>query len=246
MEAAPPATLQALFFRIYECIRQTWSCVRDTLCNDAPEGFVPEDVDEEDDLSTKDVLSYSWRALREASMVMRTVVKSCPLAESEHPLMTPEHLQELGDLSFTQLAELRHRGAFSTVSQTFTACCLSCKKISSDEDNVLEKWYDRAILCIQNQTMNNTRRSAGLPSLMIGIIIADECSGVMFTRAIRDLTKEATKPVDKMEDQSSGLSQVHALNCLKDIFKNSKLGERSEAHVPVTLGLAANFLSSDT
>ena len=32
----------------------------------------------------------------------------------------------VGDLSFTQLNELRHRGAFSTVSLTFLTCCSRC------------------------------------------------------------------------------------------------------------------------
>ncbi|GAB7354530.1 hypothetical protein MBLNU459_g4993t2 [Dothideomycetes sp. NU459] len=238
--------LQALFLRLYECLRRTWSCVRSTLCNDAPEGFVPDDVEEEDDVGTKDILSYSWRALKEASLVLRTLVKTCPLTKSEYPLMTVNQLEEMGDLSFMQLAELRHRGAFSTVSQTFVACCLSCNSISGSKGSVLETWYKRAILCIQNQTTINTRRSAGLPSLMVGIIIADESNGVVFSQAMRDLTREAVRPVGKMVDQSGGLSQVHALNCLKDIFKNSKLGERSEPHVATALGLAANCLSSDT
>lgn len=43
-----------------------WHCVQDVLCNDAPEGHIPEDLDLETDIDTKDILSYSWRALREA------------------------------------------------------------------------------------------------------------------------------------------------------------------------------------
>lgn len=246
MKTVPTAVLQALFIRIYKCLHQTWSCVHDILCNDAPEGFVPDDVDEQSDIGTKDVLSYSWRALKEASLVVRTVVRVCPLVRSEHPTMTAEQLQGMVDLSFSQLAELRHRGAFSTVSTTFAVCCMSCNKLSNSEGSVLENWYKRAVLCIQNQTTINTRRSAGLPSLMTGIIIADESRGVLFARAMHDLTEEAVKPVDKMVDQSGGLPQVHALNCLKDIFRNTKLGERSEPHVAVALGLAANCLSSDT
>lgn len=51
----------------------------------------------------------------------------------------PSSLRESGDYegyyrfghqAFTQLAELRHRGAFSTVSHTFGACCLLCARSS--------------------------------------------------------------------------------------------------------------------
>lgn len=57
--------LQALYNRLYIIFENVWQCVYDTLCNDAPEGFVPDEVDEEE-IGTKDVLSYSWRALKES------------------------------------------------------------------------------------------------------------------------------------------------------------------------------------
>ena len=57
--------LQRLYRRLYKDFQVVWSCVYGTLCNDAPEGFVPDELDEED-VGTKDVLSYSWRALKES------------------------------------------------------------------------------------------------------------------------------------------------------------------------------------
>jgi len=80
---------------------------------------------------------------------------------------------------------------------------------------------------------------------MIGIVVADT-KGLLFSRAMSELTIEGTRPVDQAAESAGGLSQVHALNCIKDIFKNSKLGERSEAYVPQALSLAAKCLSSDT
>jgi len=78
---------------------------------------------------------------------------------------------------------------------------------------------------------------------MVGILAAQPDSD-MFATAIIDLTQEATKPFNSDTAQSEALTQVHALNCLKDIFKNSRLGERSEAYIPSTLELAGNCLSS--
>ena len=47
-----------------------------------------------------------------------------------------------GQLLFTQLAELRHRGAFSTVAQTFAAWCIMCTE-SGDPiiSNLPKEWY---------------------------------------------------------------------------------------------------------
>lgn len=80
---------------------------------------------------------------------------------------------------------------------------------------------------------------------MIGIVVADT-KGLLFSRAMSELTTEGIRPVNQAAESAGGLSQVHALNCIKDIFKNSKLGERSEAYVPQALSLAAGCLSSDT
>lgn len=58
-------------------------------------------------------------------------------------------LQTIGDLAFSQLAELRHRGAFSTVSQTFSSSCKrfvevdyqSGRVIGQSIRNLPKKWY---------------------------------------------------------------------------------------------------------
>lgn len=55
--------------RIFVCLESIWSCVREVLCSDAPEGHVPEGLEDELEVDTKDILSYSWRALKEAWFV---------------------------------------------------------------------------------------------------------------------------------------------------------------------------------
>jgi hypothetical protein len=41
------------------------------LCNDSPEGHLPQDLDEIDVVDTKDVLSYSFRAVHESRYASR-------------------------------------------------------------------------------------------------------------------------------------------------------------------------------
>lgn len=52
--------------RIRVCFERLWSCIYTVLCADAPEGHVPDEIDEEASLDTKEILSYSWRGLKEA------------------------------------------------------------------------------------------------------------------------------------------------------------------------------------
>lgn len=48
-----------------QCCR-IWLAVKDILCNDSPEGHLPLDLDETESIDTKDVLSYSFRAIHES------------------------------------------------------------------------------------------------------------------------------------------------------------------------------------
>jgi isocitrate dehydrogenase kinase/phosphatase len=55
--------------------------------------------------------------------------------------------RETGYLTFEQLASLRHRGAFSTVSYTFTKCCQLTEVLKNvytdidESEDLLREWY---------------------------------------------------------------------------------------------------------
>ncbi|KAK1057680.1 hypothetical protein LTR74_013985 [Friedmanniomyces endolithicus] len=223
--------------RLVEALNGIWEIVKPILCDDAPEGYAPEHADNTEDVSTKDTLSYCWRALKESSMLLSTMLQDLSMAESDYA-------RKLTELCFTQLAELRHRGAFSTVAQTWVVCCLSSREeVTVDGQSVLQQYYASVMSILRNKTTINTRRSAGLPSLLCGILIADT-DGQLLKQTFGDLEAIARDEVAPDAVQEGSLPQVHAMNCLKDVLKNSRLGERSEQHVPVALRLAADALQS--
>lgn len=63
--------IQALQDRLVDCCERAWSAVRDTLCDDSPEGHIPQEL-EEADVDTKSLLSYSFRAIHESRSVFFT------------------------------------------------------------------------------------------------------------------------------------------------------------------------------
>lgn len=66
--SSDPAALSHLhkfFISLYDIFEALWKCVHDALCDDTTEGIAAEELEEED-IGTKDVLSYSWRALKES------------------------------------------------------------------------------------------------------------------------------------------------------------------------------------
>ena len=55
-----------LQWRILSSCSRIWEAVSDILCNDSPEGYLPEDIEDIETIDTKDILSYSFRAIHES------------------------------------------------------------------------------------------------------------------------------------------------------------------------------------
>ncbi|KAM0516613.1 hypothetical protein ACHAPE_005244 [Trichoderma viride] len=235
--------------KVIFCCERVWRAVRDVLCDDSPEGHLPEEMEDMEGLDTKGLLSYSFRAVHESSNLMRTIVQSMR-NQSREGLLTPTRkaFEAIGNLSFMQLANLRHRGAFTTVAATFATCCQLTKHLKTfeDEASLLEIWYQGTLKEIFSQR-STTRRSAGIPSMMTGILSANAASP-SFEDAMAKLIEIASIEAHVVETDGSNLPQVHAYNCLKDIFKNSLLtsmGNKSEKYLPQCLELAASGLRSE-
>lgn len=177
-------------------------------------------------------------------MLLRVLITKAPIGDDDHALIRPVLFEKLGRLCFTQLLELRHRGAFSTVSQTFAAFCRRCVLSNIPALRALPKiWYQETFRSIQDKAGAITRRSAGIPALMASILAAE--SGKLFPRAMKELIAEASVEAQSTNIEESRLPQVHALNCIKEFFTTSKLNVASEAYMGQGLELAAKMLNSN-
>ena len=106
--------------------------------------------------------------------------------------------------------------------------------------------FQDTISCIQQKASALTRRSAGLPAMITGILTSYP-TGTFFDSVILDLQAIAEAPVQNtVRFEDLRLPQVHALNCLKDVFTNTQLGSGTELHVADTLDIAAGCLETDT
>ncbi|KAL8370390.1 hypothetical protein RB595_000658 [Gaeumannomyces hyphopodioides] len=242
--------LVAVQKRVVEYCRQIWSVVKPILCDDSPEGHLPQEMEDAEGLDTKGLLSYSFRAIHESSNTMRLFLAPLRLSRMKGALLpSREVFGDIGNLTFEQLSSLRHRGAFSTVSLTFTTCCqlvedpLVTSPEAPAEETLLFSWYKGTIDCIFAQ-VSTTRRSAGIPALMTGILAAN-ATRPSFDEVINKLGEIAQRPARAAETDGSNLPQVHALNCVKDVFKSSLLSMRAERYLPTFLEVAANSLRSE-
>ncbi|KIW02506.1 uncharacterized protein PV09_06306 [Verruconis gallopava] len=233
---------QSYHGRLVKALGEVWNSVKDVLCNDAPEGYVPEDMEEDISIGTKDILSYCWRALKEASSLLRALVSRASVGDREDCLLTPVQFETLSRLAFTELVELRHRGAFSAVSQSFAACCSRANTLKRYD--LLEKLFVDTLNAIQAKGSATTRRSAGLPSLVVGIFGACPTSD-LFRQGMNDLIAEAKLAPKGKVLHGDSLPQVHALNSIRAIFINTVLGQYTEPYIATALDLAGRCLTSD-
>ncbi|EFQ24898.1 uncharacterized protein GLRG_00042 [Colletotrichum graminicola M1.001] len=238
--------------RIVMCCQRIWAAVRDILCDDSPEGHLPQELEDLEGLDTKDLLSYSFRAIHESSALMRVMVLSLKTKAKEGTMRpSTELFTAVGSLTFDQLSSLRHRGAFNTVSLSFATCCQLVKHLDDPkaghggDETLLDIWYKGTKECIFAQA-STTRRSAGIPAMITGIVSAN-APRPSFDKVIEELVTIAQKPAYNSESDGSKLPQVHALNCLKDMFKSSFITQlgKSAPHIPGCLELAASSLKSE-
>ncbi|OAP59455.1 hypothetical protein AYL99_06753 [Fonsecaea erecta] len=222
---------------IIKVCENVWEQVRLRLCVDSPE-TASEAEDEITSEGPKDLLAYSWRALRDSSLVLQSLILVAAPSR--------ELFSAVGDLCMDQLISLRHRGAFSTVAQTFSQCCDKVR-LSFDPAicGLIHKWYQVALSQITEQASRLTRRSAGLPA-MIGALL-NPSDSIEFSSSINDLMIIAERGTDRisiLDIEDVKLPQVHALNCLKDIMTNSKFAVVVVQHLERMMELAATCLSS--
>jgi hypothetical protein len=64
-------------------------------------------------------------------------------AKEGKPWPLQDVFTDIGNLAFRQLATLRHRGALTTVSQTFLTCCQLSPRLGANahSGSLLETWY---------------------------------------------------------------------------------------------------------
>jgi hypothetical protein len=217
---------------IWICQR-LWALVHDILCVDSPETGT-EDVDDESLGGPKDLLAYCWRALRDSNLLLQEVIKK-----------SHTHIGTIGSLSMDQLIQLRHRGAFSTVAQTFALSCDGARfDLTEANKSLLRKWQALAFREIDMQARKVTRRSAGLPALFTALV--STTNDADFQEVISRLKDIAQKEPEQehLVGNDQFLPQVHALNCIKDILVNSKFRTITESHVSSLVELAAERMSS--
>lgn len=219
---------------IESAIRE-WKITSQILQRDSPEGCLPEELrrnynsklEQKFGNGSQVSLSYSWRTLKESSGMLNSMLLHSPLSDEE--------VNKIGPLLISQLSTIRHRGAFSSVYPTFVSCCIRCKKTPS-LNHLNKEWLTDSMNIISAESHFITRRSAGIPYLITGVLT----SNPEYTENTMEKLLSVANIPDEIEPtlEDVNLPQVNAFNCLKAIYTDKALAAQSIKYVSEGMKLA--------
>ncbi|XP_033000765.1 thyroid adenoma-associated protein isoform X2 [Lacerta agilis] len=202
----------------------------------SPEGLIPMDTDLDEEQQTCDVtaqmvLVCCWRSMKEISLLLGKLCQLLPLqALSNYPdaLITVEQVKEIGEYFKHHLLKSRHRGAFELAYAGFVKLTEVLSRCDNESLHRLpEQWLCNVLEEIKSSDPSSklcaTRRSAGIPFYIQALLASEPKKGK--AGLLKMTMKELISLVSPSSTPASTVPQVHALNILRALFKDTRLGE---------------------
>jgi len=262
--------LREVHKEIYERIISANEIVLDIIQNSSPEGPMPDvqdigvaideivnELDEGvDDASSKGknfnvTLNCCWRVIKSTSQVLSTLLTKAPIQkndEDKNYILSYDQLIEGSNLYRNYLSTIRHYGAIIAIYPGYIQLC---KKLLNSSQEIFsslpQKWLEDSLNTIKmSNKISITRRSAGMPFLILAILLSEQSSNkVLLPHALSVLIDIARQPFDtETYNEKCDLPQVHAMNILRSIFRESKLSDDISAYVTDTMILTLESFKS--
>ncbi|XP_078005622.1 tRNA (32-2'-O)-methyltransferase regulator THADA isoform X4 [Phascolarctos cinereus] len=183
------------------------------------------------DVTAQAVLVCCWRSMKEVALLLGMLCQLVPLQsvpEAPDGLVTVEQIKNIGDYFKQHLLQSRHRGAFELaytgfvkLTQVLTRCPSECLQ------RLPEQWLRDVLEEIKSSNPSSklcaTRRSAGIPFYIQALLASEPKKGRM--DLLKITMKELISLALPLGDSQSSVPQVHALNILRALFRDTRLGE---------------------
>ncbi|XP_073905688.1 tRNA (32-2'-O)-methyltransferase regulator THADA isoform X8 [Castor canadensis] len=183
------------------------------------------------DVTAQMVLVCCWRSMKEVALLLGTLCQLLPVRsvpESSDGLLTVEQVKEIGEYFKQHLLQSRHRGAFELAYTGFvklTEILNRCPHVSLQK--LPEQWLWSVLEEIKcsdpSSKLCATRRSAGIPFYIQALLASEPKKGKM--DLLKITMKELLSLAGPINDSQSTVPQVHALNILRALFRDTRLGE---------------------
>ncbi|XP_063085320.1 tRNA (32-2'-O)-methyltransferase regulator THADA isoform X1 [Cavia porcellus] len=183
------------------------------------------------DVTAQMVLVCCWRSMKEVALLLGTLCQLLPMRpvpESSDGLVTVEQVKEIGDYFKQHLLQSRHRGAFELAYTGFvklTEILNRCPNVNLQK--LPEEWLWNVLEEIKcsdpSSKLCATRRSAGIPFYIQALLASEPKRSKM--NLLKITMKELLFLAGSTDSSQSTVPQVHALNILRALFRDTRLGE---------------------
>ncbi|KFO92910.1 Thyroid adenoma-associated protein [Buceros rhinoceros silvestris] len=189
------------------------------------------------DVTAQMVLVCCWRSMKEVSLLLGTLCKLLPLQATSEPsdgLITAEQVKNIGDYFKHHLLQSRHRGAFELAYAGFVQLTEMLPRCNDESlCKMPEQWLSCVLeeikSCDPSSTLCATRRSAGIPFYIQALLASEPKKGK--SDLLKMTMKELVSLAAPSNESSSVIPQVHALNILRALFRDTRLGENIMPYV---------------
>uniref|UniRef100_A0A8C2NNL5 tRNA (32-2'-O)-methyltransferase regulator THADA n=1 Tax=Capra hircus TaxID=9925 RepID=A0A8C2NNL5_CAPHI len=183
------------------------------------------------DVTAQMVLVCCWRSMKEVALLLGSLCQLLPMRSVPEPpdgLLTVQQVKEIGDYFKQHLLQSRHRGAFELAYTGFvklTEILNRCPNVSLQK--LPEEWLlsvlEEIKCCDPSSKLCATRRSAGIPFYIQALLASEPKKGKM--DLLKITMKELISLAGPTDGSQSTVPKVHALNILRALFRDTRLGE---------------------
>lgn len=184
------------------------------------------------------VLVCCWRSMKEVANLLGQLCHSLPLHDTQddshtHPgLITRAQVEGVGLYFRQQLLQSRHRGTFELAYVGFVRFTdMLCRSELLSLQQLPARWLCEVLEEVKcsdpSSKLCATRRSAGIPFYIQALLSSEpkssSCSLLKMT--MRELMALAGPAAAGRDSNTSSVPQVHALNILRALYRDTRLGE---------------------
>ncbi|XP_026787175.3 thyroid adenoma-associated protein homolog isoform X1 [Pangasianodon hypophthalmus] len=195
------------------------------------------------------VLTCCWVTLKEIGIFLGSLVERIlSITRKDRTLLTVEDLQKASKVFKDIILKCRHWGAVEGCCIGFTKFCAALLTSSDPKLREIPNHILQQGLCVLQtpRSTSVTRRAAGLPMLILGVLAAEESSTShpLLAHSINTLLETAAAPLPQNWDQTLDLPQVCAVHTIQALVKGSSLGLTILQYAPEITMLSLTLLSS--
>ncbi|NXR29987.1 THADA protein, partial [Zosterops hypoxanthus] len=187
------------------------------------------------DVTAQMVLVCCWRSMKEVSLLLGALCKLLPSqTEPSDGLITVEQVKNIGDYFKHHLLQSRHRGAFELAYAGFVQLTEMLSRCNNESLHKMPEHWLSCVLkeiksCDPSSTLCATRRSAGIPFYIQALLASEPKKGK--TYLLKMTMKELISLAAPLNEPLSVIPQVHALNILRALYRDTRLGENIMPYV---------------